>query len=128
MPAGPARGLSSILAVGLVLLIGLVWMALGVLVAASAHPALHLPQPWSLLWAFFSVGAGLTAIALAWSLWRRSRLGHHLTLAFLTLSALAVVFDDLGWADLTFLAAHAAAAAFLLQDRSPYSGPPSANP
>jgi hypothetical protein len=118
MPAAPARGVFSILAVGLVLLIGLVWMALGVLVAASAHPALQLPQPWSLLWASLSLAAGLTAVPLAWSLWRRSRLGYRLTLAFLSLSALAVVFDDLGWADLAFLVAHAAAAAFLLKDRS----------
>lgn len=128
MPAGPARGLSSILAVGLVLLIGLVWLALGVLVAASAHPSMRPPEPWNPVWASLLVAAGLTAIALAWCLRGRSRLGYRLTLAFLTVSALGVVFDDLGWADLTFLAAHAAAAAFLLKDRSAYSGPPSANP
>jgi hypothetical protein len=100
----------------------LVWLALGVIIAVGAHPAIpDVPQVRTSM-ALGSLAAGAVLVFLVVLLWRRVRLAYSLTLAALIASSLAVFFDDVGWADLIVLALSLIPLLLLIKDRAWYLG------
>jgi hypothetical protein len=110
------------IAISFMLVLGVVWVLIGLIVASGAHPAMHIPPPWSLLMAGLLIATGLIAFGLAVALGRRSRFGFYAALVFLAASALAVVFDQVGWIDLMVVAANVIPVILLLKARLWYLG------
>ena len=107
----------------LMVALGLIWLGLGSLIALGIHPAVHIPPPWHFVMAALCIAAGLIAMTLVAALHRRSRIGFYGALAFLAASAVAVVFDQVGWTDLMFVAANVMPIILLLNARLWYLRP-----
>jgi hypothetical protein len=111
------RPASATAALFLLIALGAAWLSIGIILALGAHPAMHIAPPWNLLMAVLLGAAGLLAFGLALLLRRPSRLGFYAALAFLAASAVAVIFDQVGWADLMFVAANVIPVILLLKAR-----------
>jgi hypothetical protein len=98
-------------------LLGLAWLILGAAVLTDMHPAMALDPALRFFLGAGMLAAGLVGLALAALLWRRSRLAYFGSLAFLIGGVVAVLFDDIGWTDLTFIAANVIPIILLLKDR-----------
>ena len=117
-PSVNTRPVSVTVTLVLMALLALSWLGIGVIIALGIHPGMRLLEPGPrTVMAALSLGAGGVALGLTLALARRSRLGFWAALAFLGLAALAVVFDDIGWADLIFVAINITPVILLLRDR-----------
>jgi len=112
-----ARPPSVTIALVLMVLLSLIWIALGGLIAAGIHPGMTLDRVPRAIVAALSIAAGCAALGIAAGLARRSRLGYFAALAFLGVTTVAVAFDQVGWADLVFVAINVAPLYLLLRDR-----------
>jgi hypothetical protein len=110
-------------AVFMMLALSAVWASIGAIIALELHPAMHLPRPWNMLMGGLMLAAALVALGLVLLLRRRSRVGFCAALAFLAASILAVVFDDVGWTDLMFVAVNVIPVILLLRARLWYLRP-----
>ena len=91
-------------ALGFILLVALVWLVIGVLIAAQLHPGLSTSDPlihWGMAAASFA--AFVVLVALAGLLAKRRRLAFFITLVALAVVMLLTLFDQMGWADLLML-------------------------
>ena len=105
----------------LMALLGLIWLGLGIIIAFGLHPGMQLLEPAQrTVMAALSLSAGGIALGLTLVLARRSRLAYFAALAFLGFAGLAVVFDDVGWPDLVFLAINTTPVILLLKGRRWY--------
>jgi hypothetical protein len=104
----------------ILLALGAAWLSVGLIIAAGAHPAMNVSPPWGSLMTMLMIAAGVIAFGLAVLLRRPNRLAFYAALAFLAGSALAVVFDQVGWIDLTFVAANVIPVILLLRARHWY--------
>ena len=92
------------IALGFILLGALIWLVIGVLIAARLHPGMSSSDPlihWGMAAASFA--AFVVLVALAWLLAKRRRLAYFITLVALAVVMLLTVFDQIGWADLVAL-------------------------
>ena len=105
------------------LALGATWVCIGLIIATKTHPAMHISAPWNLLMAGLFIATGLLASGLALLLGRRSRLGFYASIGFLAASVVAVVFDQVGWVDLMFVAANVILFILLLNARLWYLRP-----
>ncbi len=104
----------------LVVLSALVWLTLGILIAVGAHPAV--PDTAAVRCSLISgsLAAAGTLIALAILLSKRIRHAYYPGLAVLSINALAIIFDDVGWADLIVLMINLVPLFLLVKDRAWY--------
>jgi len=87
-----------------ILLGALVWLVIGVLIAAQLHPGLSSSDPlihWGMAGASFA--AFVVLVVLAWLLAKRRRLAFFITLVALAVVMLLTFFDQMGWADVVML-------------------------
>lgn len=116
------RPIASTAASIILLALGAVWILIGLEVGFSLHPAMHVSPPARLIMtgAMLAVGIGLAWLAL-W-LARPRRSAFYAALALLSASSLSVIFDQVGWADLMFVAANVITIILLFKARLWYLG------
>ena len=107
------------------LLIGLdalLWLALGLIIAVDAHPALPVQANIKTMMAILSLVAAVVLLGLSMFLAKRSRVAYYLTLAFLLVASLLIILDEVGWIDLVVLALQIIPIILLLKERTWYLG------
>ena len=104
----------------LILLGALIWFLLAVLLALNAHPAFPNDPLTRNVMAILSLVAGCVILVLLILLRQRRRLAYFGMLAALAAAALSLFFDDVGQADLLFLAITIIPIALLIRDRPWY--------
>lgn len=104
----------------LVVVLGAIWLAIGLLIAFGIHPGMRLAPVSRTVMSILCISAACAAMVMAFALKRRSRFGYVAALAFLAVTTLAVFFDQVGWADLIFLAVNLVPLVLLIRDRSWY--------
>ena len=107
----------------LMLLSAFAWLALGIIVATGLHPAIPASPSVRAGMASGSMAAAGTLAGLAILLARRMGHAYYLSLAALSISALAILFDDVGWIDLFALLLNLVPLFLLIKDRAWYLQP-----
>jgi len=102
------------------LLNALVWLGFTILVAANAHPALPDSRTVQWIMAALAFGSACALGVLIVLLWKRIRIAYSLTLGLLALLAVLTITDEVGWADLIYLAVVVTPLVLLIKDRSWY--------
>jgi lysylphosphatidylglycerol synthetase-like protein (DUF2156 family) len=117
MPKRPLSVLGNLI---FILLNSLIWLALGMIIALHAHPAL--PDNPIMQWgmALLSFGAASILLALFFLLWKRIRTAWFAALCFLALTSILTIFDDFGWTDLLVLVINLIPIILLIKDRAWY--------
>ena len=115
---GPPRSVA--IAHALILLGALIWFLLAVLLALNAHPGFPNDPLTRNVMAILSLVAGCVILVLLILLRQRRRLAYFGMLAALAAAALSLFFDDVGQADLLFLAITIIPIALLIRDRPWY--------
>jgi hypothetical protein len=87
-------------ALALVLVNALIWLVLGVIVAADLHPGLPNLSFIRVIMSGLSFAASGVLVMLFVFLGRRNRPAYFLACGALFISALLTIFDDFGWSDL----------------------------
>jgi lysylphosphatidylglycerol synthetase-like protein (DUF2156 family) len=101
-----------------ILLNALVWLALGVIIAANLHPGLpDIPLVKGVM-AFLSFGAAAILLGLLFFLRKRSRPAWFLALGFLTLTCLLTFFDQFGLSDLVIVILNIIPIILLIKERA----------
>ena len=114
------RPLSVSAALIFLLLNALVWFVFGVIVAASAHPALpDLPLLKGVM-AFLALAIAVILLGLFVFLGKRNRTAYFLALGLLIAITLLTIFDDFGLVDLIVLIINIAPIILLIKDRAWY--------
>jgi lysylphosphatidylglycerol synthetase-like protein (DUF2156 family) len=98
----------------------LIWLALGVIIALHAHPALPADPLIQGVMAFLSLGAAAILLVLFFFLAKRSRIAWFIALGFLAVTCLLTIFDDFGWSDLVVLVINIIPLILLIKDRAWY--------
>jgi lysylphosphatidylglycerol synthetase-like protein (DUF2156 family) len=96
----------------------LVWLALGVIIAANIHPALpDLPIVKGVL-VILSLCASGILLGLLFLLRKRSRIAWFVALGFLAITSILTIFDDFGWTDLIVLVINIIPIVLLIKNRA----------
>ncbi len=103
-----------------ILLNALVWLALGMIIALHAHPALPDDPIIQGAMALLSFCAAGILLGLFISLRRRIRIAWFASLGFLAVTSILTIFDDFGWSDLVVLAVNLVPIILLIKDRAWY--------
>ena len=103
-----------------ILLNTLIWLALGLIIALHAHPALPDKPIIQGGMAFMSFCAAGILLGLFFFLRKQVRLAWFAALGFLAFTCLLTIFDDFGWADLIVLVLNLVPMILLIKDRSWY--------
>jgi hypothetical protein len=104
----------------LMFLSALTWLSLGIIIAVGLHPAIPQTPAVKAGMTSGSIAAAGTLAGLAILLARRLRHAYYLSLAALSVSALAILFDDVGWVDLIALLLNLVPLFLLIKDRGWY--------
>ena len=104
----------------LIALDALLWLALGLIIAVDAHPALPVQANIKTMMAILSLVAAVVLLGLSMFLAKRSRVAYYLTLAFLLVASLLIILDEVGWIDLVVLAIQIIPIILLLKERTWY--------
>ncbi|OGO11849.1 MAG: hypothetical protein A2030_02070 [Chloroflexi bacterium RBG_19FT_COMBO_50_10] len=114
------RPLSVTVSLGFILLNALIWLVLGIIIAANALPGLpDLPSMKGIL-AFLSITIAGFLVGLFAFIRRRSRRAYFLTLIFFIGVCILSVFDDFGLSDLVVLVINIIPIVLLIKDRAWY--------
>lgn len=116
------RPLSVSITLGFVVLNGLIWMALGLIIAFDLHPALPNIPLLKAFMAVLSLAAAGVLLGLFFFLSKRSRIAYLLALGCFAGNILVTLFDDIGLVDLAFLAVNIIPIILLIRDRRWYLG------
>ncbi len=114
------RPISFSLALIFIMLSMLIWLALGVIIALHAHPALPdnpILQGGMAVLSFCAAGLLLVLFIF---LRKRYRIAWFAALGFLAITSLLTIFDDFGWTDLVVLVINIVPILLLLKDRAWY--------
>lgn len=103
-----------------ILLNALVWLALGMIIALHAHPALPDNPIIQGGMAFLSFCAAGILLGLFIFLLRRIRIAWFAALGFLAVTSILTIFDDFGWTDLVVLVINLVPMILLIKDRAWY--------
>ena len=103
-----------------ILLNALIWLALGVIIAANAHPALRVSPIIKGTMALLSFGAAGILVGLFCLLRKRIRIAWFITLGFLAIISILSIFDEFGWIDLIVLGINLIPIILLIRDRAWY--------
>ena len=114
------RPLSVLINLIFILLNALVWLALGVIIALHAHPALPDNPIIQGAMAFLSFCAAGILLGILIFLLRRIRIAWFASLGFLAVTSILTIFDDFGWTDLVVLVVNLVPIILLIKDRAWY--------
>jgi len=114
------RPLSVSAALIFILLNALVWFALGVIIAANAHPALPDVPLIKGIMAFLALATAGILLGLFILLGKRSRIAYFIALGLFVAISLLTIFDQFGLADLVILAINIVPIILLIKDRAWY--------
>lgn len=114
------RPLSVSAALIFTLLNALVWLALGVIIAANAHPALPDVPIIKGIMAFLSFAASGILLGLFVFLGKRSRIAYFIAVGLFVAISLMTIFDQFGLADLVILIINIVPIILLIKDRAWY--------
>ena len=114
------RPLSVSAALIFTLLNALVWLALGVIIAANAHPALPDVPIIKGIMAFLSFATSGILLGLFVFLGKRSRIAYFITLGLFIAISLLTIFDQFGLVDLVILIINIVPIILLIKDRAWY--------
>ena len=103
-----------------ILLNALVWLALGMIIALHAHPALPDNPIVQGGMAFLSFCAAGLLLGLFIFLLRRVRIAWFAALGILAVTSILAIFDDFGWSDLVVLVVNLVPMILLIKDRAWY--------
>jgi hypothetical protein len=97
-----------------------IWLAFSILAAAGLHTAL--PESRTIQWiiAGLALACACALVVLIILLGRRVRGAYFLTTALLALLAALTVADEVGWADLAYLAVVVVPLILMIKDRAWY--------
>ena len=98
----------------------LLWLALGLIIAVDAHPALPVQPNIKTMMAILSLVAAGALLGLSMFLAKRNRVAYYLTLAFFLVASLLIILDEMGWIDLVVLAIQIIPIILLLKERTWY--------
>ena len=104
----------------LIALDALLWLALGLIIAVDAHPALPVQANIKAMMAILLLVAAVVLLGLSVFLAKRSRVAYYLTLAFFLFASLLIILDEVGWIDLVVLAIQIIPIILLLKERNWY--------
>ena len=114
------RPLSVIITSIFIILNVLIWLALGIIIAANIHPALPVPPQLKGMMGFLSISLAGILIILFIFLMKGNRSAYYLTLAIFIFTALLTIFDDVGLADMVVLALNIIPIVLLIKDQTWY--------
>ncbi len=101
----------------IILINALIWLILGIIIAANVLPGLpDLPQMKYILAVLSIVIAGIL-LGLTFFLCKSSRTAFYLTLAFFGITSILGIFDDVGLSDIAFLIISLIPIILLVKDR-----------
>jgi hypothetical protein len=103
-----------------ILLNAFVWLALGVIIAANAHPALPDLPLFKGIMAFLSFATAGILLGVFIFLGKRSRIAYFIALGLFVAISLLTIFDQFGLADLIILAINIVPIILLIKDRTWY--------
>jgi lysylphosphatidylglycerol synthetase-like protein (DUF2156 family) len=103
-----------------ILLNALVWLVLGIIIAANVHPALPVQPILKGFMAFLSFAIAAVLLGLFIFLKKRNRIAYWFAIGLLGLITLATFFDQLGLVDLGVLVLNIAPIILLIKDRTWY--------
>jgi peptidoglycan/LPS O-acetylase OafA/YrhL len=103
-----------------ILLNALIWLALGMIIALHAHPAIPDNSIIQGGMAFLSFCAAGILLGLFIFLVRRTRIAWFVALGFLAVTSILTIFDDFGWTDLVVLVINLVPMILLIKDRAWY--------
>jgi hypothetical protein len=103
-----------------IVLNSLIWLALGVIIAADVHPAIPDLPLYKGIMAFLSLATAGVLLVLFIFIWKHSRVAYFIALALFVVTALLIFFDDVGLPDLVVLAINIVPIFLLVKDRSWY--------
>jgi lysylphosphatidylglycerol synthetase-like protein (DUF2156 family) len=110
-----------------IILNALVWLALGLIIALHAHPALPDNPILQAEMALLSFCAAGILLGLFIFLGKRGRLAWFAALGCLAFTSILTIFDDFGWTDLIVLVINIVPIILLIKDRAWYlQGKPAA--
>jgi lysylphosphatidylglycerol synthetase-like protein (DUF2156 family) len=112
------RPLSVSVASFFILLNALIWLTLGVIIAAKAHPAIPVAPLIKGIMAFPSLATAGLLLGLFIFLGKRSRLAYFLALGLLMATSLLTIFDEFGLVDLVILTINIIPIILLIKDRA----------
>ncbi len=97
-----------------------IWIGFSVLVVTGAYKGL--PDDPTVRWvmAGLAFGCSCVLLVLTWALAKRIRIAYFLVTASLAVLAVLSITDDIGWADLLYLAIVIVPLVLLIKDRSWY--------
>lgn len=114
------RPLSVSVSLIFILLNALVWLALGVIIAANAHPALpNLPLLKGVM-AFLSFSIAGILVGAFIFLVKRNRIAYFIALGLLVAMTLLTIFDQFGLSDLIILVINIVPIVLLIKDQAWY--------
>ena len=114
------RPLSVTATMAFILVNALVWLVFGVIIAANAHPALHVPPLIKGLMAFGSITIACMIIGLFIFISRHNRMAYYIVLALLAATFLVNFFDNIGLVDLVVIIINIIPIILLIKDRAWY--------
>jgi len=98
----------------------IIWLALGIIIAVEAHPALpDIPIMKGIIATLSLVIAGLL-IVLFLFIYRRNRTAYYLTLAFFAVTSVLTIIDEVGISDIVVLVINIIPIVLLIKDRNWY--------
>ncbi len=114
------RPLSVSIALLIIIINAVLWLAFSIIIAVNAHPAI--PDLPLIKW----IMAALALITATWLLGlfiflgKRMKIAYYPAIAFLLLISLLTIFDDFGIIDLAVLILHIIPLILLIKDRTWY--------
>ncbi len=103
-----------------ILLNALIWLVLGIVVAADIHPALPDNPTMRGIMAALSLVITAILVTLFIFLLKRFRMAYYLTLVFFALTSLLTIFDQVGLSDIVVLVINIIPIVLLIKDRAWY--------
>jgi hypothetical protein len=98
----------------------LVWLALGIIIASNAHPALPDVPLVKGIMAFLALAIAGILSGLFVYLGKRSRIAYFSSLGLLAVISVVTIFDQFGWVDLVILIINVVPLILLIKDRAWY--------
>jgi len=103
-----------------IVLNAIIWLALCIIIAVNAHPALPVPPALKWIMALLSIGMAGILLGLFVLLRKGNRGAYYLILAFFAVTSLLTIFDDVGLSDIVVLILNIIPIVLLIQDRAWY--------
>jgi len=98
----------------------IIWLALGIIIAVDAHPAIPDVPIMKGILAALSLVIACVLIVLFIFIYRRNRTAFYLTLAFFAVTSALTIIDEVGLSDIVVLVINIIPIVLLIKDRNWY--------